>query len=71
MSLLLAEVALEVANCHPDNNDDVPRAEWRWVTVKMANDIINEEKITDDTEDLDEVVQGYFVKKGLLGISQF
>lgn len=68
---LLAEVALEVANCHPDIDNDYPRAEWRWVTIMMAHDIIKDEKITEETEDIDELVQNYFSHKGLQGVNQF
>lgn len=56
---LLAEVALEVAECLPDENFDMPRAEWRWMVVDKAIKIIEDEYIDDATEDIDEIVFKY------------
>jgi predicted nuclease with RNAse H fold len=60
-SWLLAEMAVEVANFYPDNSSE-PRAEWRWHMVDRAIEIIEHEKITKDTTDLDEIVYNYLCK---------
>lgn len=58
---LLAEVALEVANYHPDDDKftDMTRAEWRWFIVQKAREIIADRNITIDTDDVDEIVRSY------------
>ena len=56
---LLAEVAVEVAECWPECEWNIPRAEWRHMVVDKAIKIIDEEFIDDATEDIDEIVRGY------------
>lgn len=63
-AVLLAEVALEVAECLPDREYTKPRAEWRWHMVELAIDCINQNQITNATEDLDEVVNNWLVNRG-------
>ena len=62
---LVAEVSLEVARCMPDTELKTPRAEWRWHIVNLANDCIIDEKITPDTEDIDEIVENWVRERGL------
>lgn len=64
-SYLLAEVALEVASFYPDFNatPTLPRAEWRWKMVDKAIEIINNEGITTETTDIDEIVENYICKE--------
>ena len=64
-NLLLTEVALEVSewwDC-PKKASGMPRAEWRLFIIKTAMDIIKSERITTDTEDIDEVVENYLHKE--------
>lgn len=55
----LAGVALEVAQHYPDTNMDIPRAEWRYMVISLAEKIIKDKHITSSTEDVDEVVTSY------------
>lgn len=57
--IVLAGVALEVAECRPDIDNDIPRAEWAWNTIEKAIEIIKAEGVTIDTDDIDEVVRSY------------
>ena len=65
-SILLAEVALEVADYYPDVDNNFPRAEWRWNTIEKAIEIINKCNLTRESEDLDEVVNNYLSKEEAL-----
>lgn len=58
-AIVLAEVALEVADYYPDTFSNIPRAEWRWDTVEKAIKIIEACNISRDSEDIDEIVQNY------------
>ena len=64
-SYLLAEVALEVASFYPDftSTPSIPRAEWRWKIVDKAIEVINNEGITKETTDIDEIVENYICKQ--------
>lgn len=65
----LAEVSLEVANYYPDDNEktwQMPRAEWRWETIRLALEIINKHNITSETEDIDEIVTNYLAQEECL-----
>jgi hypothetical protein len=64
--IVLAGVALEVAEYHPDTNNDIPRAEWAWNTIEKAIEIIKAEDITINTDDIDEVVRGYLAREEAL-----
>ena len=67
-SYLVAEVALEVARFYPDIfSDKMPRAEWRHKIVDTAMEVMNAESITNDTDDIDEVVENYLFKKERFG----
>ena len=57
----LAELALEVAEYMPDGEKfaSMPRAEWRWAVIEKAIEIATACNITEDSEDLDEIVQNY------------
>lgn len=61
---LLAEVALEVAECMPDDGrfSHCPRAEWRWHIVETAKKIIADLNLTTESEDLDELVRVYMFR---------
>lgn len=61
MDTILAEVALEVAEYMPDGErfKSIPRAEWRWHIMDKALEIVRECQITEDSEDLDEIVNNY------------
>jgi hypothetical protein len=62
-AILLANVALEVAEYYPDIDNDIPRAEWRWNTLELAAEIIDARRLSRHTEDIDEIVQGYLSEK--------
>ena len=65
-SLVLAGVSLEVASYYPDNADRqamMSRAEYSWMIIQKALQIINDLKITIDTEDIDEVVSNYLAQE--------
>ena len=62
-SLVLAGVALEVAEHLPDTDFDLTRAEWRYMIVNKALEIIEAENITLDTDDVDEIVTGYLSRE--------
>lgn len=66
--LVLAGVALEVAEYYPDNSKflDMTRAEWRWFIVQKAQAIIKELNITINTEDVDELVNNYLTQEEAL-----
>lgn len=61
----LLEVATEVAWQLGDTLPDSPRAESRWRIAQIALDIENEGKITDTSEDIDELVGAYLIERGL------
>lgn len=65
-AILLAEVALEVAQYRPDDAKIPTRAQWRWAILDLAKLIIADEKITKESEDLDEIVQGWFAREETL-----
>jgi hypothetical protein len=63
-SYLVTEVSLEVARFYPDiYSDKMPRAEWRSKVVLKAMEIINAEKITYETTDIDEIIENYLCKE--------
>jgi len=62
-AILLAEVALEVAQYRPDDGKIPTRAQWRWATLDLAELIIADEKITKESEDLDEIVGNWFARE--------
>lgn len=62
----LAEVVLEVAEHMPDRDNNIPRAEWRWSVVDKAIEIIKAEGITSETDDIDEIIDGYFCREKAL-----
>lgn len=62
--VLLAEVALEVAPHRPDDAGQYKtRAEWRWHITNIANMIIADERLTKESEDLDELVAIWFSRE--------
>lgn len=63
MSTLLAEVALEVAQYYPDCDMYQTRAMWRWHVLDLAKKIIDELKLNEESEDLDETVENYFAQQ--------
>ena len=63
MSTLLAEVALEAANYYPDCDMYQTRAMWRWHVLDLAKKIIDELKLDEESEDLDEIVTNYFAQE--------
>lgn len=58
-AIVLAGVAIEVAKLCPDDNMEIPRAEWRWNVIETAIDIVKDEGITDRTDDIDEIVDAW------------
>jgi hypothetical protein len=62
----ILEVMTEIAWQLGDRWGDIPRAESRWNTVDIAQDLINDDIINEHTEDLDEVVRAYLIDIGLL-----
>lgn len=64
----LAELALEVAEYMPDGEKfaSMPRAEWRWMVLEKAVEIAVACNITENSEDLDEVVQKYLSQEEAL-----
>lgn len=68
-SIVLAGVALEVAEYYPDNAErqaDMSRAEWSWFIVEKALKIVKELDITINTDDIDEVVRNYLSQEEAL-----
>lgn len=55
----LAEVALEVAEFYPDVEGVGTRAEWRHKIITISKHLMLDCKITEDTQDLDEIVVNY------------
>lgn len=62
----ILEVMTEVAWQLGDRWNDIPRAESRWNTVDIAQDLINDDIINENTEDIDEVVRAYLIDIGLV-----
>ena len=60
--ITLAAVALEVGVYMPDDWKFVhrPRAEWRGEVIEKAIKIVNLCNITEESEDIDEIVTNYF-----------
>lgn len=68
-AIVLAGVALEVAEYYPDTaerQEDMTRAEWSWFVVQKALEIVRELDITIETDDIDEVVRGYLSREEAL-----
>jgi hypothetical protein len=65
-AIVLAEVALEVADYHVDADSTIPRAEWRWQVVEKAIEIIRALNITRETDDIDELVQYYLSEENIV-----
>jgi len=66
-TFLMLEIAVEVAHQLPDiNHSDMPRAEYRWSVVEIAQDIINKNIIDNNSEDIDEIINAYLVERGLI-----
>ena len=59
---ITAEVALQLG----DTDYNKPRAESRWALVDIANEIIDSGIVDLDTEDIDEVIQGWLSSNGKL-----
>ena len=60
----LLEVAIEVAWQLKDDSTK-PRAESRWEFAQIALDIENAGIIDDTSEDIDEIIHGYLIERGL------
>lgn len=63
---LLAEVALEVAQYYPDCEKYTTRAMWRWFVLDLANTIIEELILNEESEDIDELVINYLSQQEAL-----
>ena len=61
----LLEVAIEIAWQLGDSSSDLPRAESRWSLAQLALDIENAGIITDNSEDIDEIISAYLIERGL------
>jgi hypothetical protein len=61
----LLEVAIEIAWQLGDSSSDLPRAESRWSLAQLALDIGGGGIITDTSEDIDEIISAYLIKRGL------
>lgn len=64
----MLEIMTEVAWQLSEHWNNIPRAEARWNIVDIAQDLINEENINENTEDLDEVVRAYLIDIRLLEV---
>ena len=66
---LLAEMTLELSWLYdnPKKASSMPRAEWRWFLIDKAINIIKSENITEDTEDIHEIVENYLCKEERFG----
>jgi len=53
------EIATEVAWQVGDILEDIPRAQSRWHVCNITKRIINAGIITEETEDIDEVIRAY------------
>jgi hypothetical protein len=61
----MLEIAIEVAWQIGDTLVDKPRAESRWRCADITQEIINKGLITDESEDLDEIIKAYLSERGL------
>lgn len=57
------EIAAEVAWIIGDN-EKMPRAESRWAIVRMAEQIIEDGIINEESEDIDETITSWLIEKG-------
>lgn len=64
MTYLELEIMTEVAWQLGDVDGSIPRVESRWRAVDIAGEIIEAGLVTDDTEDIDEVVNDYLCTTG-------
>jgi hypothetical protein len=62
-AITIAEVALEVADYRIDWDTSMNRAEWRWMVVEKAIEIVQACNLTRDSEDIDETVLDYLTKE--------
>ena len=53
---VLAGLTLEMCAWLPDENMDIPRAEWRDKVIEQAARCMRERSITQETDDIDEEV---------------
>lgn len=53
---VLAGLTLEMCAWLPDDNMDIPRAEWRDKVITQALKCMQERNITQETDDIDEEV---------------
>lgn len=60
---VLAHVAVEVASMLPDDDMKLSRAEYVNRVIVTAEDIIKAENITQDTDDIDEVIVKHLIKE--------
>jgi len=58
------EIATEVAWQVGDSLTDGPRAESRWHVCNLAERIIKEGIITEDSEDIDEIINEWLIENG-------
>jgi hypothetical protein len=61
----LLEVAIEVAWQMGDSLENSPRAESRWKSADIAQEIINKGIINDSSTDIDEIINAYLTERGL------
>jgi len=59
INYLHLEIATEVAWQVGDILEDIPRAQSRWHVCNITKRIINAGIITEETEDIDEVIRAY------------
>lgn len=59
----LAHVAVEIATIMPDDNVNETRAEYVKNVITLAHFIIKAENITEDTDDIDEVIVKHLIKE--------
>jgi hypothetical protein len=62
----MLEIMTEVAWQVGDNELYKTRAESRWAVVDLALDIINSGLIDDTTDDIDEIITGFLIERGVL-----
>jgi len=61
------EIMTEVAWIVGDSLENGPRAESRWRVCNLAERIIQNEIITKDSEDIDELITEWLITHGEIG----
>lgn len=58
------EIATEIAWQVGDTLTNAPRAESRWICADIAKRVIEARIITEDSEDIDEIIGAWLIEEG-------